>query len=201
MQLFWILLLKYIWDCLDSKNSLVNSIIFCIRPLKMSPKTKGKTKKQMCRCMQLLMPQRLPNSVLTKSHKPVYADLEPNNAVLGLFVDLQRMPVIHICKIGLTDIDIFRYMEYLHQSFLKPDFMVKNDNWMVLVERGDKNRGRNTLSPHLPECFCFVTIWAGNLAPGDIYRNKCDIAVDVFNLGLLAPPPLALGPWIAVCHV
>ena len=64
---------------------------------------------QICRCMQLLMPQNLPNSLLTKSHKPVYADLEANNAVLGLFVDLQRMPVIHICKIGLTDIDIFRY--------------------------------------------------------------------------------------------
>ena len=78
--------------------------------------------------MQLLMPQNLPNSLLTKSHKPVYADLEANNAVLGLFVDLQRMPVIHICKIGLTDIDIFRYMEYLHQSFLKLDLMVKNDN-------------------------------------------------------------------------
>ena len=36
----------------------------------------------------------------------------------------------------------------------------------------------------------------------EIYiETKCDIAVDVFNLGLLAPPPLALGPWIAVCHV
>ena len=97
----------------------------------MSPKTKGKTKKQMCRCMQLLMPQRLPNSVLTKSHKPVYADLEPNNAVLGLFVDLQRMPVIHICKIVFTDIDIFRYRkrkEYLRIPLLKLNLMVRNDN-------------------------------------------------------------------------
>ena len=81
--------------------------------------------------MQLLMPQNLPNSVLTKSHKPVYADLEANNAVLGLFVDLQRMPVIHICNIEFTDIDIFRYRkgnEYLRQSSLKLDLMVRNGN-------------------------------------------------------------------------
>ena len=72
---------------------------------------------------------------------------------------------------------------------------------MVLVERGDKNRGHsycNTLSLN-----AFVlSQFELEILHQEIYiETKCDIAVDVFNLGLLAPPPLALGPWIAVCHV
>ena len=52
--------------------------------------------------------------VLTKSQKLFYADLEPNNAVLELFVDLQR---IHICIVtNLTGINTLCTLNIRYQK-------------------------------------------------------------------------------------